>query len=72
MSKRLQQINELLRHELGIIINELSQPEWGITTITYVTASPDLQQAKVWIAGEKKAVDELNKKNNETLRRCLS
>lgn len=62
MSNRLQQINETLKRELGNIIIEISQENWGIINITNVQINPDLKHARVWIYGDDKTIDQLNNK----------
>jgi len=50
MSKRVFQINELLRKEIAFIIErEIELPD-VLATVTKVDCSPDLAQAKVWIS----------------------
>jgi ribosome-binding factor A len=61
MSKRLAQINQTLLKEISSIIIEVAQPEWGLITITDVLISPDLRQAKIWIAtNNNKTITNLN------------
>lgn len=48
---RVAQVQELMKEELGhILLTQLSMPEKTIVTLTRVDASPNLQQAKVFIA----------------------
>lgn len=50
MSKRIVQVNELLRKELAMIIErELEFPD-VLVTVTRVDCSPDLRQAKIWVS----------------------
>ncbi len=66
MSHRIEQINELVRHELGqIILTEIEFPKDCLMTIVGVESSKDLRHAKVWISVipgkyKKKALDKLN------------
>jgi ribosome-binding factor A len=60
MSNRLQQINETLRHEIGLILLELAEKEWGIYTITDVQSSPDLKLARIWIDADQKTIDNIS------------
>ena len=48
-SRRMYQVNELLRQEISqIILTELSDPRLQLLTITGVDTSPDLQHARVY------------------------
>lgn len=47
---RMRRINELLQHELAILIQrELQDPKLGMITVAAVDVSPDLKTAKVYI-----------------------
>ncbi len=49
-SKRIAQVNELIRQELGsIFLRELELPNNCIVTISKVETSADLEHAKVWL-----------------------
>lgn len=49
-SKRIAQVNELLREELGkMFTRELELPEGCIATISRVETSTDLEHARVWL-----------------------
>ena len=51
MTEHIPQVNELLHQELGsILLREFDVPEGTIVTITRVDASPNLQQAKIYIS----------------------
>ncbi len=51
MNQRIERINELLQREIGSLITKESElPERAVVTITRVDASPNLQQAKVYIS----------------------
>ena len=52
MSRRTEQVNELLREELsGLLAREVRDPRVsGIVSITGVDVSPDLRHAKVWVS----------------------
>ncbi|MDP4007306.1 MAG: 30S ribosome-binding factor RbfA [bacterium] len=51
MTERIPQVNELLQQELGtILLRELDFPENTLVTLTRVDASPNLQQAKIYIS----------------------
>ena len=51
MSKRIEQINELIRKELGkIILREIDFPQGIMVTITRVETSVDLGQSKVYVS----------------------
>mgnify|MGYP001560461547 FL=1 len=51
MKERVFQVNELIQKELGqILLRELEFPEDIFMTITRVEASPNLQEAKVYIS----------------------
>jgi ribosome-binding factor A len=50
-SKKIAQINELIKRELGTILNrELEVPEGFLITILEVKVTADLREAKVWIS----------------------
>ncbi len=49
MSRRTEQINSLLQHELGqLIAAEVELPAGSLVTVTAVETAPNLQSAKVW------------------------
>ena len=51
MKNRIDQVNKLIRQELGqIILREVDMPEGVVVTLTRVAASGNLQQAKVYIS----------------------
>ena len=52
MSRRTEQVNELLRQELsGLLSREVRDPRVsGIVSITSVDVSPDLRRAHVWVS----------------------
>ncbi len=51
MTKRIAQVQELLKEELGaILLRELDLPEDTFVTITRADVSPNLQQAKIYIS----------------------
>ena len=50
MTHRIKRVNKLLKEEIGnIILKEVSLPEC-LVTITQADASPNLQQAKIYIS----------------------
>jgi len=51
MSDRIPRVNSLLQEEIGtILLQEIHFPDNVLVTITRVEASPNLQQAKVYIS----------------------
>lgn len=68
MSRRILQVNELIRKELGeAMLENIDFPKGSLCTILDVETSPDLRSAKVWVSifPEKftaKIVEMLNKK----------
>ena len=51
MTERILQVQELLKEELGaILLRELDVSENTLVTLTRVDASPNLQQAKIYIS----------------------
>jgi len=52
MSRRTEQVNELLRQELSELLSrELRDPRLtGLVSITQVDVSPDLRRAHVWVS----------------------
>ena len=50
MTNRIKRVNELLKKEIGsLFIKEINLPDC-LTTITRIEASPNLQQARVYIS----------------------
>lgn len=48
---RIAQVQELMKEEVGkILLREIEMPENAVVTLTRVDASPNLQQAKVYIS----------------------
>ncbi|MDP2663983.1 MAG: 30S ribosome-binding factor RbfA [bacterium] len=51
MSKRIEQVNELIQRELGrVILREIDFPPGIMVTITRVETSVDLGQSKVYVS----------------------
>jgi len=51
MSQRTERIDELLRQEIGNILErEIADPRIGFVTITSVETAPDLRHAKLWVS----------------------
>ena len=51
MSQRTERIDELLRQEIGQIIErEIADPRIGFVTITSVETAPDLRHARLWVS----------------------
>ena len=50
MSRRIEQVNELLRAELAQLITRDQPLHNGLVTIIYAKCSPDIKQAKVGIS----------------------
>lgn len=51
MSQRTERIDELLRQEIGQILErEIADPRIGFVTITSVETAPDLRHAKLWVS----------------------
>ncbi len=50
MSIRLKRLNELIKRDLGEIIQRDFQPEGTFVTITKVQLTPDLSSAKVYLS----------------------
>ena len=51
MTHRIEQINELIRHELTtLLLSEVEFPRDCLATVTFVTVSSDLRHAKVGIS----------------------
>jgi len=51
MSKRTEQVNQLIKNQLGnIIAREIELPEGSLITLTKVKVSVDLKHANVWVS----------------------
>jgi ribosome-binding factor A len=51
MSQRLDRVDELLRQEIGAILErQVADPRIGFVTVTRVETSPDLSHARVWVS----------------------
>ncbi|MBU4332299.1 ribosome-binding factor A [Patescibacteria group bacterium] len=51
MTKRIPQVNSLIKQELGkIFLEELEWPEGVLVTIIQVETTRDLREARVWIS----------------------
>ncbi len=50
MTRRIEQVNELLRGELARLISHEIQLPGGLITVCYVDCSPDFKEAKVGIS----------------------
>ena len=51
MSQRTDRIDELLRQEIGQIIErDIADPRIGFVTVTDVETAPDLRHARVWVS----------------------
>lgn len=74
MSKRISQVNSLLKSELSqIFLRELELPRDCLITITRGEATPDLREARVWVSvlpekETRRVFKELNKKKREIQR----
>ncbi len=51
MSKRIEQVNELIRRELGkIVLREIDFPQGIMVTLTRIETSVDLEQSKIYVS----------------------
>jgi ribosome-binding factor A len=51
MSQRTERLDELLRQEIGAMLErEIADPRIGFATVTEVETTPDLRHARVWIS----------------------
>jgi ribosome-binding factor A len=51
MSQRTQRLDELLRQEIGAMLErEIADPRIGFATVTSVETTPDLRHARVWVS----------------------
>jgi ribosome-binding factor A len=51
MTQRTQRIDELLRQEIGALLErEVQDPRIGFVTVTDVETAPDLRHARVWVS----------------------
>ncbi|HWC31072.1 MAG TPA: 30S ribosome-binding factor RbfA [Dehalococcoidia bacterium] len=60
MSRRIERVNELIRHELSeMVLHELRDPRLdGLISITRVDVSPDLYNAKVYVSVMSETADQ--------------
>jgi len=51
MSQRTERLDELLRQEIGAMLErEIADPRLGFATVTQVQTDPDLRHARVWVS----------------------
>ena len=51
MSQRTDRLDELLRQEIGAMLErEIADPRMGFATVTSVETDPDLRHARVWVS----------------------
>ena len=51
MSQRTDRLDELLRQEIGAMLErEIADPRMGFATVTQVETDPDLRHARVWVS----------------------
>ena len=51
MSQRTERLDELLRQEIGAMLErEIADPRMGFATVTQVETDPDLRHARVWVS----------------------
>jgi ribosome-binding factor A len=51
MPKRLERVNQLVRHEISHLLQrELKDPRLGFVTVTGVDVAPDLRTARVYVS----------------------
>ena len=51
MSQRTERLDELLRQEIGAMLErEIADPRLGFATVTQVETDPDLRHARVWVS----------------------
>lgn len=51
MTERIERVNELLKSEVGaLLLRELDVPQGALVTVTRVAATPNLQQARIYIS----------------------
>ncbi len=77
MSKRTDQVSQLIQNQLGEVISrEIELPDGSLVTIIRVEVSPDLKNANIWIsifpAGLRGTVLEILRKNMTELQKALS
>ena len=73
MSRRVERVNELLRHEISrLLILQTKDPRLGgVITITRVVTARDLRKAQVFISVMGKRGDQTEYPGGYPLRRCL-
>ena len=68
MSRRIQRVNQLIKQEISkLILREIEPPKDSLITVTRVSSTPDLREAKVFISvipeeNKSKAFLSLNRK----------
>lgn len=75
INKRISQINELIKKEVGkILLHELGEHK-GFITISTVDTTNDLRQATIWyllIGGDEKAIEALFASKEREIQRTLN
>lgn len=75
MSRRLDRVNELLRREIGTILQKDYEWNGKLVTVAEVEVTQDLKEAKVWISvlggAAQNVMEKLNKHHGEIQKKVM-
>ena len=75
MSRRLDRVNELLRREIGSILQKDYQWNGKLVTVAEVEVTQDLKEAKVWISvlggAAQPVMEKLNKQHGDIQKKVM-
>lgn len=75
MSRRLDRVNELLRREIGSVIQKDYEWHGKLVTVAEVETTQDLKEAKVWISvlggSSQPVMEKLNKEHGDIQRKVM-
>ena len=75
MSRRLDRVNELLRREIGVVIQKDYEWNGKLVTVADVEVTQDLKEAKVWISvlggAAQPVMEKLNKVHGDIQKKVM-
>jgi ribosome-binding factor A len=75
MSRRLDRVNELLRREIGSILQKDYEWNGKLVTVAEVEVTQDLKEAKVWISvlggSSQPVMEKLNKQHGDIQKKVM-